>query len=101
MRIRTGLVILGLLVFVICTANLGQAAKSYKYNINDLAPPNEHPWQDHGCPPDADTLVPDQTCPTSIVIGPFKIVIIKLPGVRFAPARINGTADFSHCGDPR
>ena len=62
MRIRTGPVILGLLVLIICTANLGQAAESYKYNIHDLAPPNEHPWQHEGSPENLDNLGSSPVC---------------------------------------
>jgi len=101
MRIRTFLVVLGLLLFIICTVSPGQAALSRKNNLNYLAPPNEHPWQDHGAPPDADTPVPDKACPIWITIGPFKILIIKAPEVRPTPARINGMGDCSNPTDPR
>ncbi|MGB2770497.1 MAG: hypothetical protein WBC88_12295 [Candidatus Zixiibacteriota bacterium] len=101
MKTRTFLVVLGLLLFIICTVSPGQAALSRKNNINYLCPPNEHPWQDHDAPPDADTLVPDKACPTLILIGPFKIIIIKAPEVRPTPARINGMGDCTRGSDPR
>ncbi|MGB3092454.1 MAG: hypothetical protein WBC42_04520 [Candidatus Zixiibacteriota bacterium] len=101
MKTRTFLVVLGLLLFIICTVSPGQAALSRKNNINYLCPPNEHPWQDHDAPPDADTLVPDKACPKLILIGPFKIMIIRAPEVRPTPARINGMGDCTRGSDPR
>ncbi|UCB52059.1 MAG: hypothetical protein JSV10_08725 [Candidatus Zixiibacteriota bacterium] len=101
MRIRTVLVILGLLLFILCAVGPGQAAMNRTNNINYLAPPNEHPWQDHDSPPDADTLVPDMACPTLILIGPFKVMIIRAAEDRPTPARINGMGDFARGRDPR
>lgn len=101
MRIRTFLVVLGLLLFIICTVSPGQAALSRKNNLNYLCPPNEHPWQDQDAPPDADTPVPDKTCPTFILIGPFRIMIIRAPEARPTPARISGMGDGSDAKDPR
>jgi hypothetical protein len=101
MRIRTFLVILGLLLFIICTVSSGQAAHSRRNNINYLGPPNEHPWQDHDAPPHADTLVPDKACPILILIGPFRVMIIRAPEDRPTPARINGMGDCTRGSDPR
>jgi len=101
MRIRTILVILGLLLFIICTVSSGQAAHSRRHNIHYLAPPNEHPWQDHDSPPYADTLVPDMACPTLILIGPFKVMIIRAAQDRPTPARINGMGDCTRGSGPR
>ena len=73
MRIRTFLVVLGLLLFIICTVSPGQAALSRKNNLNYLALPNEHPWQHEGSPGDQDTLSP----------SPIGGVIVPLaPGIR-------------------
>jgi len=101
MRIRTVLVVLGLLLFILCAVGPGQAAMSRRNHVHYLAPPNEHPWQDHDSPPDADTLVPDLASPTFIVIGPFKVMIIRAAKDRPTPTKIGGTGDFTRGRDPR
>jgi hypothetical protein len=101
MRIRTVLVVLGLLLFILCTVGPGQAAMNRRNNVHYLAPPNEHPWQDHDSPPDPDTLGPDAACPTMIQIGPFKVLIIRAAQDRPTPARINGLGDCTSGSDPR
>ena len=101
MRIRTVLVVLGLLLFILCTVGPGQAAMSRRNHVSSLAPPNEHPWQDHDSPPDPDTLGPDMASPISILIGPFKVMIIRAAQDRPTPARINGMGDFTRGRDPR
>ena len=101
MRIRTVLVVLGLLLFILCAVGPGQAAMSRRNHVHYLAPPNEHPWQDHDSPPHADTLVPDLASPTFIMIGPFKVMIIRAAKDRPTPTRIDGTGDFTRGRDPR
>jgi hypothetical protein len=101
MRIRTILVVLGLLLFILCTVGPAQAAMNRRNNVHYLAPPNEHPWQDHDSPPDPDTLVPDLASPTWIMIGPFKVMIIRAAQDRPTPTRINGKGDCTRGRDPR
>jgi len=73
MRIRTFLVVLGLLLFIICTVSSGQAAHSRRNNINYLGPQDEHPWQHKGPPGDQDTLSP------SLIGG---VIVPLAPGIR-------------------
>lgn len=73
MRIRAVLVVLSLLMFIICTAGMSEAATKSKYTIHDLAYPSEHPWQHDGAPPES---------PDSLGSNPFNITIMPFsPGI--------------------
>jgi hypothetical protein len=82
MRKRAVFLVLGLLLFIFCSAGLGHAAVSPRYHL--LPPVNEHPWQHDGSPDPGDTLGPS---PSPAVIWPVPLTVNNTLFIR-VPQRI-------------
>ena len=104
MRIRAVIAGLALLIFILCSAGLSQAAKSPQHNIHDNPPADEHPWQHGGSPDPGDN--PDYRLVPKFIISPGTagiggVLLIQAPSWitcqgEKAANRINAEGDEHH-----
>lgn len=104
MRIRAVIAGLALLVFILCSAGLSQAAKSPLHNIHNNPPADEHPWQ-HGGSPDPEDDPDYRLVPKLIIFpgtaGARAFLLIQTPSWITCPGekaahRINAEGDEHH-----
>ncbi len=77
MNVKTVIAGLGLLVFIFCSVQSGQAAEDERYYYHFLDPPCEHPWQDSGTPRSNDIIQEKMVSYIFMVIGPVKMILVK------------------------